>query len=157
MSTWRRQILIVSTLTLLGIATAHAFWSKTFEIFRIHQAITSTALGTPLYTFDTATPMYNFSANSIHVINDSLPRARMRSMPPSRAAPPFSVTVNPRCRNPSATRLSNSCHVSDATAGPLAVRVSSNNRIDCDLLKYDTVAPMRNAGGTTNWKKKAPM
>jgi hypothetical protein len=43
--------------------------------------------------------------------------------------------------------------VSDATAGALLVRVSSNNRIDCDFLEYDTGAPMRDAGGSTNSKK----
>ena len=65
----------------------------------------------------------------------------MRSTPPSGAAPPFSVTLNPPCRNPSATRLSNCCHVSDATAGPLAARGLSSRRIDRYLLKNDTAAP----------------
>ena len=99
-------------------------------------------LGTPLLTLHEET----FIAACEDEINAAV-----------RGRPPFSVTVNPCCRNPSATRLSNCCHVSDATAGPLAARVLSSRRIDRDLLIYDTAAPMRKAGGTTNWKKNAPM
>jgi hypothetical protein len=71
----RRTLLYVLTLSILGSTTAYAFWSRTIGDYKVHQAITSTALAAPVYTFDTPNTAYHFSGNAIHIINESHAKA----------------------------------------------------------------------------------